>query len=385
MRGETSPPLQIRQPGAHRLDDAQPAPFAGAVADELPSVAHTGSADAGIAGKIPGSDHAPEHAAMFGNRARSANASRVPSAHPIASIVMTRTHIPAEQTLSAGQRLPHAPQLFTSSPSVTHSVPHSVLPLAQVAWHTPVRHTCPAGQARPHVPQFSESLARLRHAPPHIVVPSGHEHIPATHDAPVTHAFPQRPQFAVLMAMLTSQPFAALPSQFAKPVLQVSPQVLIAHVGVALGGVGHTAPQRPQLFRSVVVLTSQPFAALPSQFAKPVLQVNPQVPIAHVGVALGGVGHKVPQRPQCIALVPVLTSQPFAALPSQFAKPVLQVSPQTPIAHVPVAFGGVGHAVPHIPQFAVSVCVSTQVIIAPRVHRIRGAGQSIRHAPATHI
>ncbi len=47
----------------------------------------------------------------------------------------------------------------------------------------------------------------------------------------------------------------------------------------------HTLPQPPQLFRSVLVLISQPLAALPSQLAKPAEQAMLQAP-AEQGVAV---------------------------------------------------------------------------------------------------
>jgi hypothetical protein len=66
--------------------------------------------------------------------------------------------------------------------------------------------------------------------------------------------------------MLTSHPFAALPSQFAKPALQVMLQLPPLHVAVALV-VPHTLPQLPQLV-TVRRSASQPLDVLLSQFAK---------------------------------------------------------------------------------------------------------------------
>jgi hypothetical protein len=78
-------------------------------------------------------------------------------------------------------------------------------------------------------------------------------------------ASPHPPQFAALVVVLVSQPFAALPSQFPKPELHVGTQALEVQVVVPFGlvqGLEHA----PQLLMSLVVFVSQPFEALPSQF-----------------------------------------------------------------------------------------------------------------------
>lgn len=241
-----SPPLQMRQPGAHKLDDAQPAPFAGAVIESSPSVAHAGNAARGIAGKIPGNPHGPAQAAMLGKVAVLVNASRRPSAQPIGSMDMTGVQTPAEHVSLLAQRRPQTPQLFTSSPSRTHCVPHNVNPLAQIGLHTPPAQTSVPVQRVPQAPQLFVLLVMSTQVPAHIVVPSGHSHIPARQVAPAAHAFAQRPQCERSEASTASQPFAALPSQLPKPVLHVNPHTPTAHVGVALGGVGHAVLHDPQ-------------------------------------------------------------------------------------------------------------------------------------------
>jgi hypothetical protein len=58
--------------------------------------------------------------------------------------------------------------------------------------------------------------------------------------------FPQAPQFVALLRMSTSQPFASIPSQFAKPALQLAmPHTPAVHEGVALG-TEQAFPQAPQ-------------------------------------------------------------------------------------------------------------------------------------------
>ena len=152
--------------------------------------------------------------------------------------------------------------------------------------------------------------------------------------------------------MLVSQPLAALPSQLPNPALHVMPQVPAGQVGVPLV-VSHTVVQDPQcngLFR----LVSQPLAGLLSQSPKPGVQAIPQLPAVQVGVP-PAVEHFVPQALQLLISVLRLTSQPLAGLPSQSAKPALQV----PIAHVPLlqvadALANV-HLVPQALQLLTSV------------------------------
>src|SRR3954463_15592368 len=110
--------------------------------------------------------------------------------------------------------------------------------------------------------------------------------------------------------MLVSQPLPAMPSQLAKPALQESMlQVLLVHAAVPLKVV-QWVPQVPQLFTSETVLTSHPFPASPSQFAKPALQdATPQVLLMHDAVPLAAV-QWVPQAPQLFTSTVLFTSQP---------------------------------------------------------------------------
>lgn len=81
----------------------------------------------------------------------------------------------------------------------------------------------------------------------------------------------------------------------------------------------HASAQPPQLLTSVLVLTSQPLLACPSQSAVPGLQAEQlQAPATQLGVPFGH-EQTVPQPPQLLTSVWVLTSQPFAALLSQSA------------------------------------------------------------------
>ncbi len=87
--------------------------------------------------------------------------------------------------------------------------------------------------------------------------------------APVPQLVAQVPQCAALLLRSTSQPLLATPSQSAKPLLQVNPQVPLPQVAVALARAGHALPQAPQFVSDVVTFTSQPLADARSQSAKP--------------------------------------------------------------------------------------------------------------------
>ena len=212
VRGSTSPPLQMCQPGAQRFDDAQPA---GDAVELLPSVAQLGLAEAGMAGKIPGSDHDPEHPAMRGKRVRSVNPSRVPSAQPPPSMLITATHRPLAQRDSAPHTVPQAPQLLRSSPRRVQPPAQAVAPLEHDATQLPPEHTWPAAHARPQLPQLAVSRPRDAHVAPHIVVPKGQAQVPPLHLPLAGHAVPHAPQCWTLFAVATSQPLVASPSQLA--------------------------------------------------------------------------------------------------------------------------------------------------------------------------
>jgi hypothetical protein len=136
-----------------------------------------------------------------------------------------------------------------------------------------------------------------------------------------TQGLLQRPQCVALLEKFASQPSTALLLQSPKPPLHEIPQALPAQVLAALGRVGQAAPQAPQWATELVRLVSQPLPALPSQLPKLVLQAKPQVPEAHVALALLGAAHTLPQRPQFEVDVSVRTSQPSPPLELQSPKP----------------------------------------------------------------
>jgi hypothetical protein len=173
---------------------------------------------------------------------------------------------------------------------------------------------------------------------------------------------PQPPQFVALVAVFTSQPFAALLSQFANPALQEpTPHTPAEHPGVPFATAAQNRPQAPQFVTLVKVFVSQPFATLPSQLANGALQE----PIAHTlemhaRVPFGTVGHMVLQAPQLFASLALFTSQPLAAMLSQFRNvPLQEATPHTLEAQPAVPFAGFGQARPQPPQLATSEVVFT--------------------------
>jgi hypothetical protein len=293
-------------------------------------------------------------------------------------------HAPAAQVAAplagAGQLVPHAPQ-WAAVVRVSVSQPLAAMPsqlpnpVAQVSPHAPAAHAgvalAPPGHAVPQRPQLATSVCVLVSQPAAAVQSPK----PATHAKPhalaahVAVAFagagqlvPHAPQWAAVVRVSVSQPLAAMPSQLPKPVTHAKPHALAAHVGVAFAGVAQIVPHAPQLVADARVSTSQPFAATPSQSAKPMAQTKVHADAAQRGEALAGAGHALPQRLQLVADVRVSVSQPLARLPSHSAKPALHAKLQTRATQLAVPLAGAAHAVPHAPQCAGSVARSTQLV-----------------------
>jgi hypothetical protein len=165
---------------------------------------------------------------------------------------------------------------------------------------------------------------------------------------------PQAPQLLGLFEVLTSQPSPALPLQSARGAVQLlMPQTPFTQFGCEPLPPGQTLPQIPQLLTLLLVLTSQPFAGLPSQLAKPALQFSTQLPALQVGVALF-VPQMLPQAPQLAVLLVRLASQPSLSRPLQSAQPELQLAmAQVPPSHLGVACGS-RQTLPHEPQLLTS-------------------------------
>lgn len=164
---------------------------------------------------------------------------------------------------------------------------------------------------------------------------------------------------------LVSQPFAPLPSQFAKPALQVpSWHAPPKQVALALAKL-HTVPHAPQFAALVFVFVSQPSDTRPLQLPYPVAHVSEHAPALQLGVAFV-VEHAAAHAPQFVALVLVFVSQPSETTPLQLPKPVVHVPrAQVPVVHVSLAFAR-SHTVPHPPQFvSVWVLVSQPLLGLP--------------------
>ncbi len=177
------------------------------------------------------------------------------------------------------------------------------------------------------------------------------------------------PQVVTLLKFV-SQPFAALPSQLPKPLLQdVIPHAPLEHDTVAAWVSVVQFTRLPQSVPQVVVafrFVSQPLVRLSvSQSAKPELHVPVHAPPEHARVMLL-VEHAMPQAPHAVAVVFVSVSQPSVwRFALQFARPAAQVplhalDPQVREA-MPVAL----HTVLQAPQLFGSRVVSTQVALAP--------------------
>lgn len=176
-------------------------------------------------------------------------------------------------------------------------------------------------------------------------------HTPAVQDAVplfVLQAFVQVPQRVGSVLWFVSQPFAALPSQLPKPLLQLMPHTPAVQEAVPFVEL-QVLLQLPQRVTSVFRLVSQPLAVLRSQFEYPKLQVMEQVLLLHVAVPLAE-PHTLLQAPQCCALPVVIVSQPFAKFPSQFPKPALHTMLHAPPLHAATPFVD-PHTLPHTPQF----------------------------------
>ena len=141
----------------------------------------------------------------------------------------------------------------------------------------------------------------------------------------------------MLVLVFASQPFEALPSQFAKPALHVGMQDPAVQAVVPFA-FEQELPQVPQFASVVFRLVSQPVEASPSQLPNPLLQAIEHDPSEQPGVPLVPL-QTAPQEPQFPTLVSVFVSQPVDPMRSQLPNPAEQVpSVQLPLTHDSVAF-----------------------------------------------
>ncbi len=189
------------------------------------------------------------------------------------------------------------------------------------------------------------------------------------------------PQRAGSVFRFASQPFAGFPSQSAKPVLHENPQVPVEHVASAFAGAVHALPQRPHAAVLPDSEVSQPLDRVPSQSPKPGLQLAiTHAPLAQSSTAFAKL-QTVPHVPQFVSETFVLVSQPFAVMPSQFAKPVLHTPSLHALAtHVAPAFGN-EQEFPHPPQLLAFVVVLVSQPGTIESQSPRPAG----HMPVAHM
>jgi hypothetical protein len=176
---------------------------------------------------------------------------------------------PDKQESPVGHAVAQLPQWLGSADTLTHptSAPQLTNPAGH--WHTPALQVAPGAQWLPHAPQSLESVCKLTQprAAPQLICPAGHAQTPAVQVAPEAQTVPQLPQWLGSVDTSVQAPLQTiwLLGHRHWPELQVWPP---AHTWLP------QAPQPPQLFTSLLVLTSQPLAGLLSQLAKPALHVT---------------------------------------------------------------------------------------------------------------
>jgi hypothetical protein len=107
----------------------------------------------------------------------------------------------------------------------------------------------------------------------------------------------------------------------------------VMHTPVAFGALEQTVPHVPHEIALFCKSASHPFDAMPSQFAKFVTHAMPHAPLVHAGVAFVAPEHTVGHVPQWFTSVRKFASQPFAATPSQSAKPGVHATEHMPAVH----------------------------------------------------
>lgn len=244
---------------------------------------------------------------------------------------------PVTQLVPDPQVVPQPPQFMLSLCGFTHTPEQKIVPAPQMLLHEEELHVSPAGQTVPHPPQFAGSISVLTQEGPHTVSPVGQVHALAVHPCPVPHPAPQPPQCAGSIIVSTQ-----VPPQSVAPTTQV--QVLVSHTIPPV----HAALQAPQWsgFMAVSRQTSTPSTLQTIDGAG---QAGTQDPPSQSSSA----AHALSHTPQCILSRSVSVQAPAqrVSVPTQgtvVQAPALHSSPTSQI-------------VPQVPQFAVSVCVSTQV------------------------
>jgi hypothetical protein len=158
--------------------------------------------------------------------------------------------------------------------------------------------------------------------------------------------------------------------------MHVNPHALAMQLRVAPAGLGHEMLHMPHVAGLFVRFASHPSARFVLQFAKPVAHASPHTPAVQAGVAFGPDAQTARHTPQLSGSVPVFTSHPFDAFPSQSAKPAAQVIEHVPVVQTAVLFAPEGQTVPHVPQLFTSV--------ARFVHDVPQRSGAVPTQPLTH-
>jgi hypothetical protein len=288
-----------------------------------------------------------------------------------------QTHAEAWHAKPVGHAWPQAPQLAGLLVRSTHpdglwqqvwGAAHALPPLHEhtsTPWFTQTSPTLHAPPLQTHAPLGPQ----LPLAPPHSAS-AEHEQSArliwlALHSSAGVQALLQLPHAEALDPTFASHPSSAPIAavgrlQLAKPRAQVESQTLLLQSTDATLVAAHARAHAPQFSTSAVVLVSQPFAGLWSQSPKPLAQVGTHAPAVQATDTVFCVAQTFAQAPQLLLLVRRSTSQPFDAMPSQSAKPMLHdAMAQTPVPQVAVALGK-EHVMPQLPQFVFVVRVASQ-------------------------
>jgi hypothetical protein len=168
-------------------------------------------------------------------------------------------------------------------------------------WHAPATHFCLSAHFFLQAPQLASSLVKSTHWSSQAVFAGSQAlvHTPRTHvvSGPPLQGLLQAPQLAASEVTSTH----AAP-HFMNPGAQVKPHVPALHVGVAPAGALQTVPHAPQLSTSDLTATQAP----PPQSFVSGLHVAVQTPFEQICPAV----QALPQAPQSVALVLVLTQVP---------------------------------------------------------------------------
>jgi hypothetical protein len=230
------------------------------------------------------------------------------------------------------------------------------------------------------------------HNPEQSIVGVVHTHAPATQALPPLHASPHPPQLALSVCVSTQLPAHAVVAPGQLAIHADAPHtVLVAHIVMhapQLSGSSVRSAQTPA--QSVV-----PFVHwhMPLTHALPPAHVTPQAP--QFAGSLSVLTHRPPQstRPPRHAApesmhAPSTHTEPGPQLLPQLpqspwlVKMSVQLPPHTisPAAHWHVPPAQVWppmHVVPHVPQFALSLAVSTQALL----QFVSPVPQAPAHAP----